>query len=364
MRFLFIAPRYHTNQTYIVKNLKKNNHKVFFQSIYKGKIEDYSSIRPFFLKKSFFSKLIESIFKSKNKHIFFFPKISECFKKYKNIKPDVVIIRFYGRLNTYIIAIVLRILKTKIIFYEQVPNDLSHLKKKKIKFFFKLIELNLQRFFFKSRWMTPLKNNQNFFKNSFFLPFIVDIKRNNLRSIKNFKILIVGKFQKRKSIYLALKSLHILSKNYKFNVSIIGEVSSNEHREQYKKCSDFIIKNNLENKIKIIKNLNHKKIFHYYKKHHLFLLPSSNEPASISLLEAIGHAMPVICSDTCGTKTYVKNEFGKIFKTNQLFSLTNAIKFFLENKKKYRFFSYNAYLFAKKNLTEENYNKYLKKNVL
>ncbi len=362
MKFLFIAPRYHTNQTCIIKNLKKNNHKVFFNSIYKGKIEDYSLLKPFFLKQNLLSKLIEIIFKPKNKHILFFPKFSDCFKKYKKLKPDVAFIRLYGRINTYILAIILKILKTKIIFYEQAPNDLSHLKKKKIKFFFKLSELFIQRFLFKSKWMTPLKKNQFFFKDSFYLPFIVNIKKNQ-RSIKNFKILIIGKFQKRKSIYLALKSLNLLSRKYKFNVSIIGEVSNYEQREYYKKCKNFIARNNLRNRINIIINLNHKKIFDYYKRHHLFLLPSSNEPASISLLEAIGYSMPVICSDTCGTRTYVKNKFGKIFRTNQLSSLTKAIKFYLENKKKYKFFSKNAYFFAKKNLSEENYNKHLKKNV-
>ena len=61
-------------------------------------------------------------------------------------------------------------------------------------------------------------------------------------------------------------------------------------------------------RLKITKN----KIYNYYRNHHLFLLPAANEPASISLLEAIGYSMPVICSDTCGTQFYVTKKFGKI----------------------------------------------------
>ena len=253
-------------------------------------------------------------------------------------------------------------MKTKIIFYEQAPNDFSHLKKKRVRFFFKMLEMNLQNFFFKSKWMTPLKKNNFFLKNCIYLPFIVKIEK-KLRSVKNFKILIIGKFQRRKSIYLALESLHQLSKKYNFNVTIIGEVSNNEHKNYYLECKSFIKSKNLNNRIQIIKNLKHKRIFNFYKSHNLFLLPSSHEPASISLLEAIGFSMPVICSDTCGTKTYVKKKFGKIFKTGNLGSLTNSIKFDLDNKKKYKIFSNNAFLFAKKNLSEKNYNKFLKKNV-
>jgi glycosyltransferase involved in cell wall biosynthesis len=361
MRFLFIAPRYHTNQIGVIRNLKKK-YKVFFNAIYKGKIEDYSLIKPFHIKQSNLSKIIEIIFKTKNKKILFFPNILECYRKFEKIKPDVAIIRLYGRLNPYISAIILRLLRTKIIFYEQAPNDLSHLKKKRFKLIFKIIELKLQNYVFNSLWMTPLKKNNFFFKNSFFLPFVVDIKK-NIRSTKNFKILIIGKFQERKSIYLALKSLKKLKEKYKFKTTIIGEVSTKKHKEYYLKCKKFIIENNLNNEIKIITNLKYKKTINFYKNHHLFLLPSTNEPASISLLEAIGNSMPVICSDTCGTRFYVKSKFGKIFKTDNLQSLTNCINYFLKNKKNYKSYSNNAHIFACNNLSEKNYNFHLKKHV-
>ena len=362
MKFLFLAPRYHTNQIGIIRNLIKNKHKVFFNSLYKGKIEDHSLIKPFNLPQSNVSKIIEFFFKTRFAKILFFPKIFECFKKYQKIKPDVAIIRFYGRLNIYISALILKFLGTKIIFYEQAPNDFSHLKKSKLKFFLKLIELKIQNFIFKSKWMTPLKKNNIFFKNSFFLPFVVNIKKNK-RLKKNFKILIISKFQKRKSIYLALESLLFLSKKYKFKVTIIGEISTIEHRKYYYKCKNFISKNNLGNIIKLVINLKNNKIYNYYIKHHLFLLPAANEPASISLLEAIGYSMPVICSDTCGTRFYVNKKFGKIFKTNKIQSLTNTIEFFLKNKKNYEKFSQNSFVHATKHLSEKNYNNYLIKYV-
>lgn len=361
MKFLFIAPRYHTNQIGIIKNLKKKN-DVFFNSIYKGKIEDHQLLKPFKIKQNILSTFLEVIFKTKDKKILFFPNFKECFTKFKKINPDIAIIRHYGRLNSYITAVILKILKTKIIFYEQAPNDFSHLKKKKIKLFFKILELKLQNFFFNSFWMTPLKKNNFFLKNCFYLPFIVKIEKNN-RSTRDFKILIVGKFQRRKSIYLALKCLREINIKFKIKATIIGECTTNEHELYLKKCQEFIKNNNLNSKINIITNLNHKKIYNFYRTHHLFLLPSNNEPASISLLEAIGQSMPVICSDTCGTRFYVKKTFGKIFKSNNLKSLIGSVNFYLKNKKKYNDHSLNAYKFANENLSEKNYNKYLDKYV-
>jgi len=62
VKFLFLAPRYHTNQIGIIRNLIKNKHKVFFNSLYKGKIEDHSLIKPFNLPQSNVSKIIEFFF--------------------------------------------------------------------------------------------------------------------------------------------------------------------------------------------------------------------------------------------------------------------------------------------------------------
>ena len=155
-----------------------------------------------------------------------------------------------------------------------------------------------------------------------------------------------------------------LSKKYKFTATIVGEISTKEHREYYLKCKNYINENNLSNIIKLVTNLKHKKIYNYYINHHLFLLPAANEPASISLLEAIGYSMPVICSDTCGTKVYVNKKFGKIFKTNKIQSLIKTIEFFLKNKKNYEKFSHNSFVYATNHLSEKNYNNYLKRYVI
>ena len=44
MRFLFVAPRFHSNQFPIVKSLYKSGHKIEFFVQYIGKSEDHSIV--------------------------------------------------------------------------------------------------------------------------------------------------------------------------------------------------------------------------------------------------------------------------------------------------------------------------------
>ena len=60
----------------------------------------------------------------------------------------------------------------------------------------------------------------------------------------------------------------------------------------------------------------------YYQNSDLFILPATEEPASISVLESIGMGTPAICSDTNGTRFYLtENKFGLTFVDNDIESL-------------------------------------------
>lgn len=163
---------------------------------------------------------------------------------------------------------------------------------------------------------------------------------------------------------LAIKVIKNLLDKYNFNVTIIGELSNEENRKYYNKIVEYVVSNNINKNVKIIKNVKHKNIFKYYLSHHIFILPAHNEPASISILEALGYGLPVICSNTCGTSCYLKSNFSKIFISNSYSSLKEKIEYFINNKKHYPDYSKNAVTYAKLNLSKKNYinyfNHYLK----
>ena len=142
MRFLYIAPRYHTNQIPIVRGLIKEGHEVYFISQYAGKMEDYSDITPvvvgyspFFL---FLDKIYMKLMAGKDKMAADrkikcgFPPIAELARAIKNSDADVAILR---ERSVYSIFAYLMCRKYHIpaILYNQSPvwedrikNDIAH----------------------------------------------------------------------------------------------------------------------------------------------------------------------------------------------------------------------------------------------
>ena len=357
MKILFIAPRFHTNQFQTIKILMKKN-TIYFFSLFKGKTEDYSLITPLIVEQSKFSKYLQSKLALRFDTLYF-PKINKLFKKINKIKPDLIIIRIYSRPLKYIVSIIAKIIGCKIVYYDQTKtfgySDLIS--------FLKYIEFNFSRLIFGAAiYSTILQTPKQY--NS--LPFVVKTKKKTNKIKKKFQILMIGKFQQRKGHLLIVKALKKLIVKYNISLTMIGEVSNIEHKKNYEITKTYIKENNLSKNCKIITNVNYKSIYNYYHNCNLYVLPSHSEPAAISILEAQGVGRPVICSDTCGTKYYLRNNCSKIFKSNDLKSLVNSIKFFLNRKNYYLTFINKSHENALKRFSDKkfegDFEKFLKLN--
>ena len=147
---LFIAPRFHTNQYYMVRHLLKKN-KVSFIALYKGGIEDYTYIKPQILAQSNISKKLQSFFNLRFDTLYY-PNILDLLKKIKKIKPDLIILRIYSRPLLYIVSLLSKIYGCKIVYYDQTPlikynNFISYLK---------YCESKIARFIFSAAWYSPI----------------------------------------------------------------------------------------------------------------------------------------------------------------------------------------------------------------
>lgn len=168
---------------------------------------------------------------------------------------------------------------------------------------------------------------------------------------------MIGKFQSRKSHFLLIKVFSKLLKNYKIHLTIIGEVSNQEHIKNFNYIKNYIKNKNLINACKIKTNVKFKAIEKEYENCNLFVLPSYSEPAAISILEAQGVGRPVICSDTCGTRNYLDKSSSRIFKSKDPNSLIQSIKYFLDRQNNYNKFINKSYENALKNFSQDRFQK-------
>ncbi|ODS35025.1 hypothetical protein BEH94_03725 [Candidatus Altiarchaeales archaeon WOR_SM1_SCG] len=116
------------------------------------------------------------------------------------------------------------------------------------------------------------------------------------------KILCVSRLIKRKGIEYLIKSVPlILNKTKCFKITIVGE-GNMEHELK-----------NLANKLDVSKYIEfrgyvkHNKLPSIYSDSNIFVLPSLNEGMSNTVLEAMASGLPIITTDTGGTRELIKD---------------------------------------------------------
>ena len=335
MRFLYIAPRYHTNQAPIMKNLIENGHEVCFLSHYQGRIEDYSAVRPVILGYSKLFSLWESFYvkvlhRNSSKAVdmklkFGFPPIGKVRRKVKEFAPDIMIIRERS-VYSIVTCLACKDLHIPSILYNQSPlwekeikNDLAH----------RLVRAALPKV-----RMTPVMGVEGHGhvreEGAVFIPFVIEPKlKPELKQWfqgGKIHILCIGKYERRKNIRMLLEIFEELYQQYSLTLTVAGECSSKFHKEYKLQQEDFIEEHHLQTNVKLLQNLTRNEIDGLYRQADLFVIPSTDEPASISQMEAMAFSVPVICSDTNGTACYVKDgESGYLFQDNNKEALKETI---------------------------------------
>ncbi len=300
-----------------------------------GNTESHKILEPILCKEINFSILIRKIF-NLGRHDFLIPNLIFLFSLIKDIKPDLIIIRTHNRFFYYPISVIGKILNSKIIFYDQLDLGLRELKKNNLVNYLKNFEFKLREFLFQSIRITPI----NFSKvkninNNFHLPFCFFKKKIIFKKNFSIKIITVSKYQQRKNLLLLCNAALILKdKGYNFKILIVGEKKTPEQVKEFNKINKFLKKNKLLNKyVFLIKNIKYDQMSKIYREGNIFVLPATKEPGSISVLESMSYGLPVIVSDNCGTRCYVKKNFnGRFFSDNNLNSIVKEIEFFFKNR--------------------------------
>ena len=332
MKFLFTAPRYHTNQHFAAKALMDAGHQVSFLVLRRGGSEVYDALDPIVLGTSpFLGALAGGIGRMLARPSVpeaGLPPVLETWRRMRRLRADVVIVRNpnsgYGML-----AIVLaRLLGSRVVFYTQGPmyRRIGRSRRRLLS-----IAVRVSR---AAAWITPVLGHPDRHPAALpifhYLPFVIE-PRTGPREKRWFEddvvnILAIGKFQSRKNHRLFLQVIGRLARRYSIKATIIGECSTKEHDSELSRIGAYIENGHLGDIVTIHTNMPYSRVQLEYARHDVFVLPSRDEPAAVSLLEAMAHSLPVICSDSNGTRCYIRpGENGFVFRADDPDDLESSL---------------------------------------
>lgn len=316
MRFLYVAPRYHTNQMDIMKGLKEHGHEVCFISHYAAIIEDYSYVQPIVLGYSRLYRLIDWFYvhvlhrKDPTAIVFKirhgFPPVGRLRKIIYDYKPDIVILR---ERSVYSMAAYLLCKRKRYpcILYNQSPlwaepakTDLMH---------------RLAARLSPRLRMTPVmgvrREGTSIGRNDYFVPFVIDPQR--ARQDRTYfdkgvaHILCIGKYEVRKHHLMLLSAVEKLREKYDIRVTLAGEATNHFQKEYCGQVRAYVREHHMEDIVTVRTNIPRREMEREYLAADLCVIPSTLEMASVSQIEAMSYSLPVICSDTNGTACYVED---------------------------------------------------------
>ncbi len=362
MKILFIAPRYHTNQYHVVAALQSAGHKVYFHVTRKGNTEDYTLINPVVFDQSRISSLLEILIGKRNgTRPRSFPSPVQYWKVISDLNPDIIIIRDpESRYFSKLAAIFSLIKGVKVIFYTQ--EAIYRMRKRKTTY-----RQNIYINTFRAAWMTPIlgevKDNHKI-HDMYYVPLPIYV-RNGVETEKELShegvnIMFIGKYDMdRKNHLLLLDALYELKNNYSFNATFIGECYSEKQTNKFNSLKEKRDQLGLTKQVNLKINIPYSKMGSYYSSHNLFVLPAVNEQYGISVTEALGYGLPVICTDTCGARYHIRNGYnGFVIKSNSLKDLVNALEACFATRTLLKEMSHNALSYASENLSMNSFMKY------
>lgn len=367
MKVLYMSHRYHTNQTTIMKGWIENGHEVRFLSQYEGKIEDYTYVRPIVVGYSALFKVFDYIYihflKRKDpfaidmKLKFGVPPILKLAKYIREFHPDLAIIRERS-IYTICMNAICNHYKIPTIIYNLSPvwdkpkkMDLAHKIVWKLTPKYRITPTNLVGIDY-----TGLVKDENGYWAPFLMEPQVSPEEKTYFAQDRINVFCIGKYQERKNHQMMIEAIEELLPKYNLHLTIAGEISNHFHEDYYKKVQEYVARHHLEDKVTFLVNLNREAVYEQYKKADVYVVPSTGEPASITVIEAMAFSVPAISGSDNGTASYI--DFGKtgyVFQDNNKEDLKDKLEKIVCDKENLMKMGAAGYQHVKDNFQFENY---------
>ncbi len=367
MKVLYMSHRYHTNQTTIMKGWKENGHEVRFLSQYAGKVEDYTYVQPIVVGYSrlfmAFDYLYVHFLKRKDPAAIDMklkcgvPPVFKLAKYIKEFEPDIAIIRERS-IYTICMNAICRHYHIPTILYNLSPvwdkpkkMDLAHKIVWKLTPKYRMTPTNLVGIDF-----TGLVKDEYGYWAPFLMEPQVSPEERTYFADNRINIFCIGKYQERKNHQMMIEAVEELLPKYNLHLTIAGEISNAFHEEYYQKVVRYVKEHKLEDRVTFLVNLNRQQVSEEYKKADLYVVPSTGEPASITVIEAMAHSIPAISGTDNGTASYIDyGKTGYVFEDNNKEDLKDKLEKIIYDRDNLMKMGAAGYQHVKDNFQFRNY---------
>jgi glycosyltransferase involved in cell wall biosynthesis len=164
------------------------------------------------------------------------------------------------------------------------------------------------------------------------------------RNPDQFTIICVSRVTPRKGIRFLIQAFKILSGRYdQTRLIIVGD--GNEK----KSLEDLVQSLDLKDKVEFAGAIGHDKVWEFYQRANIFVLPSLNEGMSNVMLEALACGLPIVATDTGGTKELLTDNLnGLVVKMKDSNDLAEKIEKLILNPELEKSMSLESRLLAEK----------------
>lgn len=319
MKVLYVLARYHTNMLCTVEGWLDHGDKVYMICQLKGSIEADEHITPYY---TGFSKLFliwqwlhVNVFhkndpSARNLFIKFgIPPMRKIKRIIDDINPDLIILREKSLYTAMIYSYCKKRGHVSLLCTQSPLFSNPHDSNKKIMH-------GIANRFIPRKRITPSRQRgiglEGKLRDSsaYFAPFVVKPRLSPDKKVYflngHINILDIGKYEERKNHILVLHVLKRLIAEFPcIRLRIIGEKDDCYAEQYYYTVQEEIRNLHLEEYVELMTNVKPREMDRYYKETDLFILASTHEQASVSVVEAMSYSIPAISGTDNGTADYI-----------------------------------------------------------
>jgi glycosyltransferase involved in cell wall biosynthesis len=395
MKFLFTAPRFHTNQVPIVKGLIEKGHEVTFFVHFIGATEEHKYGNLVLIKPSYgtlkkHKKLLKTKSESETESAIggqFVPCFRDLKTKFYECNPDVVICR---DCTSFTLAVheLCKKTNTPCILYEQDPLYKLCVSNKKENSVYSSTLLKrvrnkintlvnkdsrdnkrrINKYGYPIVHITPvLTDNYEKFadfnlkkshEHNYYFPMVYEADKDtkNERQNSRIKILCVGKYREYKSHRVLVDAIGLLKYKDKMHLDIYGQCKNSDEKIYFKDLSDYISKKHLDDYINLKKDIGYQEMQGLFNQYDILVLPSRRETYGMVIIEAMANGLCVIVSDGCGASFCVSEaDGGAVFPVGDYQKLSELLNYYITNPIDIKLKGNNARNYVKQNMSIDNY---------